>query len=397
MGRLGAREIIYVNSDDFFASVVRLQDPTLKSRPVVIGHLSSRGSVLAASYEARADGIRPGLTIPQARRLCPRAAFVQVDWALFRRASDALFSLVGRYSPLVEPLRLDEGFIDYTGCTTLFGEARDTAWKVQKELAGTVRLNASLGLGPNKLTSQVASKVAKRGGIITVAPGEERAFLEPLPVSWLPGIRPAHHKTLSSLGIKTIGSLSQVPPPLAACVLGPFGKALVERAAGVDNRAVRSGKGVGVIEEGVVFQNDLVDFTRIDAQLYALCEGLGRALRRQRLRARGTRLRLCYTDGQEVTCEARLGAEGHTDRLLYERALTLLRRAFTRRVKVRALYLAAVRPVPLAGQLDLFHSGGGRLARLDQACDAIREKYSGEKLLCFGKTLSLCDAAACVD
>ncbi|NIM19835.1 MAG: hypothetical protein GTO51_06280 [Candidatus Latescibacteria bacterium] len=383
-----AREIIYINSDDFFASVVRLRDPALKSRPVVVGHLSSRGVVLAASYEARAEGIHPGLTIPQARRLSPSAAFVQVDWALFRRASDALFSLVRRYSPLVEPVSLDEGFMDYTGCARLFGEVKDTAWRVQKKLAAAPRLTVSLGLGPNKLVSQVASKVAKRGGIVTVSAGEEREFLAPFPLSWLPGIRPSHRETLSSLGIKTIGALSQVPPPLAECVLGSFGKTLVERAGGMDNRRVRSDGDGEIVEKGITFRNDMVELSRIDAELYMLSEALGRELRRRGQGARKLRLRLSYTDGYEATHGARLGEVCHSDRRLYEEAVILLKRAYTRRVKVRALHLAAARPVPLTEQMDLFQCENGKLARLYRACDMVREKYPGEKILCFGKTFA---------
>ncbi len=389
MSQPSVRDIIYVSTDDFYASVTRLRDPTLRSRPVIIGQLSNRGFVLAASYEARADGVRAGLTMPQARRLCPRAAFVQIDWPLFKRASDALFSLLGRYSPLVEAVSLDEGFMDYTGCTGLFGEARDLAWKVQKELAGAVRLSASLGLAGNKLTSQVASKAAKRGGLVVVPAGGERAFLGAFPVSWLPGVRASHWKTLSMLGIRTIGSLSQVPPFLAECVLGSFGRTLVERAGGIDNRPVRLGKREALIEESVTFRDDLVDLARIDPQLYALSETLGRTLRRQGLGARGVRLRLSYTDGCEVTRGARLGEVTHSDRLFYKNAVFLLKRAYTRRVKVRALHLGAVRPVPLSGQMDLFPSENSTLDRLYQACDAIREKYPGKKVLCFGRTFGL--------
>ncbi|MFH1755108.1 MAG: DNA polymerase IV [Candidatus Latescibacterota bacterium] len=393
MQSLQPREIIYINSDDFHASVVRIRDATLKSRPVVVGHLSSRGSVLAASYEARGDGVRVGITIPQARRLCPGAAFVQIDWALFRRASGALFSRLKRYSPLIEPVGLDEGFIDYTGCTGLFGKVQDTAWRVQKELALDVRLNVSVGLGPNKLTSQVASKVAKCGRIIIVPSGEERAFLDPFPISWLPGVGAAHVELLASLGIKTIGTLSQVPGVLAGHVLGSFGKTLVDRAGGMDERPVRPGRKEERIEVGVTFHSDLVDFARIDAAVFALAETLGRRLRRAGLGTRQVRLRLSYTDGCEVAHWAYCGEVTHCDRLLYDTAHALLERAYVRRVKVRALHLAAIHPAPLLHQGDLFRCGKEKLARLYDACDVIRGRYPGEKSLRFGKTFACSEPA----
>ena len=388
MKRSRAREIIYINSDDFHASVVRLQDATLKSRPVIVGHLSSRGSVLAASYEARADGVRAGLTIPQARRLCPGGAFVQIDWELFRRVSSALFSRLGRYSPLIEPVGLDEGFIDYTGCTGLFGQVEDTAWKIQKELAHDVRLAVSVGLGPNKLISQVASKVAKCGRIIIVPAGEEQGFLEPFPVSWLPGVRTAHIEIFSSLGIKTIGTLSQVPPLLAGHVLGPFGQTLVARAGGKDERPIRTENREEVIEVGRAFRNDTIDFARIDAEVFALSESLGRRLRREGMGTRRVRLRLAYTDGYEAVQQATCGEVNHCDRLLYETSHAMLERAYNRRVKIRVLHLAAVRPAPMLYQEDLFRREKGKLARLYEACDAIRDRYPGEKTLRFGKLLN---------
>jgi DNA polymerase-4 len=392
MMHLRAREIIYVNSDDFHASVVRLRDATLKSRPIIVGHLSSRGSVLAASYEARADGVRAGLTIPQARRLCPGGAFVQIDWELFRRASNAFFSRLGRYSPLVEPVGLDEGFIDYTGCEGLFGKAVDTAWRIQKELARDVHLGASLGLGPNKLTSRVASKVAKCGRLTIVPLGEERAFLEPFPVRWLPGVRPAHVKMFSSLGIKTIGDLSRVPPVLAGRVWGPFGQSLVARAQGKDDRPLRTENGEEMLEVGTAFSGDVIDFHRIDAEVFALSESLGRKLRRRGLGTRRMQLRLSYRDGYESLQRAACGEVNHSDRLLYETSRAMLERAYNRRVALRAVHLAAVRPSPLLYQEDLFRRDKGKLARLYEACDAIRDKYPGETILRFGKRFTRPDA-----
>lgn len=380
-----AREIMYVNSDDFHASVVRLRDATLKSRPVIIGHLSSRGSVLAASYEARADGVRAGITIPQARRLCPGGAFVQIDWELFRRVSSALFARLERYSPLVEPVGLDEGFLDYTGCTGLFGNAADTAWKIQRELARDVRLDVSVGLGPNKLVSHVASKAAKRGRIIIVPAGEERAFLEPFPVAWLPGVRPVHVKMFSALGIKTIGKLSHVPSVLAGRVWGPFGQALVAKARGEDDRPLRAENREEMLEVGVVFPCDIIDFTRIDAEVFALSELLGRKLRREGLGTRRVLLRLSYSDGCESVQRAACGEVTHCDRLLYETSCAMLGRAHNRRVKLRAIHLAAVRPAPLLYQEDLFRREKGKLARLYEACDVIRDRYPGDKILRFGK------------
>ena len=384
------REIIHINTDEYYASVARIKNPAIRSRPVVVGYLSSRGSVVGASYEARDQGVRAGMMTVQARRLCPDAAFVQVDWELFRRVSRAVFTLVDRYSPVVEAVRLDEGFVDYTGCAALFGHARDLAWRLQKEIAETLRLRISLGVGANKLVSQIASRVAKRSGLIDVPPGEEERFLAPYPVGWLPGVGPAWEQTLRALGVRTIGTLAAVPVPLVEHVFGSFGATLAARAHGVDNRPVLPGcRGAGGIESTATFREDLLCARRLDAQLYALAEDLGRTLRRRGRGAKRLRLQLIYTDGYSIARAAYPPRITALDRELYLAAAPLLERALRRRVKVRMLRLSVPSALPFREQGDLFHPARGRLAALYQACDTIREKYGGGTALRFGKTVTL--------
>jgi DNA polymerase-4 len=384
------REIIHVNTDDFYASVIRVMNPSLQRRPVVIGYLSSRGSVVAASYEARETGIRPGVPTSQARRLCPEAAFVQTDWGLFRRASGALFSVVDRYSPLVEPAGLDEGFLDYTGCAALFGAVRDVAWNLQKEVATRFSLNVSLGLAANKLVSQIASRAAKRAGLVDVPPGSERRFIAGFPVNWLPGVGETWAHTFAALGVRTIGTLAEIPDPVIERVFGPRGRILAARARGIDNRPVLPGKNGGRaaerVEASVTFEDDVICADFLDARLYALVEHVGRQLRRMRGGARSIRLRLTYTDGYCAAHTASFPRATALDRDLYQEARVLLKRAFGRRVKVRALQLAVPSVDPFVEQGDLFLPARRKLAGLCQVCDAIREKHGDGKILQFGKT-----------
>ncbi|MBI4720660.1 MAG: DNA polymerase IV [Chitinivibrionia bacterium] len=383
------REIIHVNTDDFYASVIRIKDPSLRRRPVVVGYLSGRGAVVAASYEARETGVRPGVTTSQARRLCPEAAFVQADWNLFRRASGALFSVVDRYSPLVEPAGLDEGFLDYTGCAALFGAARDTAWSLQREIAKRFSLSISLGLGANKLVSRIASRAAKRGGLVDVPPGTERQFLAGFPVGWLPGVGEAWSATFAALGVATIGTLADIPDPLVAHVFGSRGRVLAVRARGIDNRPVVPGNGrqaLERVEAHVTFEDDVICADYLDAQLYALAEQLGRKLRRLAGGARRIDLRLTYTDGYCAAHAASMPQPTALDRDIYREARVLLKRAFNRRVKVRALSLAVPSAAPFVEQGDLFLPERRKLAGLYQACDAIRDKHGEGRILQFGKT-----------
>jgi DNA polymerase-4 len=386
------REIIHINADDYYASVVRMKDPLVRSRPVVVGYLSSRGSVVGASYEAREVGVRAGMTTVQARRLCPEAAFVQVDWDLFHRVSHAIFTLVDRYSPLVEPVRLDEGFVDYTGCSALFGHARDVAWRLQKEIAAQLRLPISLGLAANKLVSEVASRAAKRSGLIEVPSGEERRFLAEFPVRWLPGAGTVWAKTFDALGVKRIGTLAEIPEPLIERVFGSFGVTLAARARGIDHRPVlsgRNGRTAECIQACETFAEDIISAHQLDAHLYALAERVGRALRRCGQGAKQIRLQLTYTDGYGSTHTAHVKRLTALDRDIYREAEPLLERAFRRRVKVRTLTLSVPAAGPFMEQGDLFLLKRGKLASLYQACDTIRGKYGDGRTLRFGKTFTL--------
>jgi DNA polymerase-4 len=263
------------------------------------------------------------------------------------------------------------------------------SWRLQRELADRLGLRVSLGLGGNKLVSQVASRIAKLAGLVTVAAGEESAFLAPLPTGWLPGMSASQRKLLGLLGVRSIGMLAQVPVELAECVLGPVGKTLVERAQGVDKRPVLAGMRRDVFEEGITFEKDMCHAHRIDAHLFALSEAMGARLRRLGLGVKWLKLRLTYTDRYTVEHTMTLTRAAHIDRHIYEEAVLLLKRAYRRRVKVRALHLVAVNPVPIPGQLELFRPNNGKLASLCRACDLIREKYPGQTVLRYGKTFQL--------
>ncbi len=386
------REIIYINTDDFYASVARIKDPSVKTRPLIVGYLSSRGVVVGASYEARKMGVRPGITIAQAKRLCPGAAFAQIDWEFVRKVSRAIFAAASRYSPVVEPVDHDEGFVDYTGCACLFGCAGDLARRFQRELADTLSLNVSLGIGPNKLVSRIASKAAKRAGLVDVRAGNEREFLTEFPVAWLPGMEGGRGKIFAAMGVKNIGTLAGIPMPLLERILGSFGRTLAERARGIDNRPVLTGRnetGGRGFDAGVIFAEDVICARHLDANLYMLSEKVAAKLRRFEQGAASIRLRLTYTDGYVAVRTARMHRVSALDGNLYGQAKELLAKAFVRRVKIRALDLEVAHTEPCVEQPDLFMPGRGRMDSLYRACDQVRRKYGNGRTLSFGKTFGL--------
>jgi len=337
--------VLHINTDDFFASVLRVTDPAYRRRPVIVGHLASRGSVVSASYEARADGVRPGMTMGQARRACPGASLVHVDWDLYVRASSALFGVLERFSPLVERASLDEGFLDYTGCRLLFGNPVDAAARIKCEVREAIGLGVSVGLAANKLVSKVASGTAKCSRLVDVFNGYEQSFLAPLAIDRLPGVGPRLKTALRDMAVLRIGDVTRFPEDLLRSVFGPAtGRKLHQRARGEDRTPVRP---VGREDEKRRWREeeslnpDSVDRRQLTGVLHRLAGRLGTRLRREKLAARRFTLRVQYSDQVRAQRGGYSAEPTDLDGRILELALEALHGLFTRRVRVRRLTLAA--------------------------------------------------------
>lgn len=380
------RHVLHINTDDFYASVARLGDCTLRHRPVVVSHLHSRGTVVSASYEARADGVRPGLTLSQARRLCPRARVVPFDAALFQRASDAIFRVLAVCSPLVERTRLDEAFVDYTGCERLFGPPRDTCVRIQREIRERVRLQASMGLATSKLVSQVASGAAKRSGLVDVCEGYEPVFLAPHPVEHLPGVGPKLASALQDLALRRIGDIPPIPVEMMERVFGRVGRLLHERACGIDRTPVRSEEPREEMAEEEMFEPDVLERVLLEAALERLVARLGTRLRGKRVAARRLAVRVRYADGVGEDRRALLPDPEDLDGSLFDALAPLVHAAAWRRVRVRALTVRAWDFCWSTGQLDLFAGlamgGVGRGERATSEPAPVIDRVASKRRLC---------------
>jgi DNA polymerase-4 len=391
------REILHINTDDFYASLLRLRDPALRRRAVVVAGPPPRGMVLSASYEAREEGVSRGMTVSAARRLCAGGAFVPPDWELFRRASGAIFGVLRRYSPLVEPASLDEGYIDYTGCRRLFGHVLDTGTEIKAEIARETGLAVSVGVASSKLVSHVASRTAKRAHLVDVYAGYERSFLAPIPIGRFPIVDPGRAALLSELGISRVGDVLLFTEDIFAHCFGPWGKRLYRGATGEDHTPVRPRPAP---EERVcaeeILEPDRVSRVRLEAALYRLAERLGERLRAEHLLARAVLVEVRYADGAEVTGAGRLTEPSSDDYLLYEAARGAFARLFTRRVRVRRIALSVRGTEPEPAQCDLFAAaaGEGRTRRLRDALDTLRTRFPDRVAPAFGRALDPAPAAA---
>ncbi|HSM50552.1 MAG TPA: DNA polymerase IV, partial [Thermoanaerobaculia bacterium] len=295
------RKIVHVDMDAFYASVEQRDRPELKGKPVVVAWSPEpRSVVCAASYEARAFGVRSAMPAVRAARLCPGAVWLRPDFARYKEVSRQVREIFLRHTDLVEPLSLDEAYLDVTVERTGLPTATETARVIRAEIRAETGLTASAGVAPNKLLAKIASDWKKPDGLFVIRPHEVEAFLAPLPVGRLPGVGHATGRLLAELGIATAGELRRADPRLLERRLGRFGPRLVELAAGIDERPVLPDRPTRSISAEHTFGEDLPA-----AALGAEIESLARrawegAERRQRI-ARTVTLKLRTADFRTLT------------------------------------------------------------------------------------------------
>ena len=382
----GSRDILHIDLDAFFASVEQLRDPSLKGKPVIVGgDPAGRGVVAAASYEARQYGVRAAMPTAQAKRLCPHAVFVRGSHGVYGEYSARFFDILDTYSPLVEPVSLDEGYMDLTGCDRLHrGPAERTAERIRQHIRDELGLVASIGMGTNKLIAKVASGQAKPDGFLHVPPGQERDFLAPLAVGCIPGIGPKGQKQLQRLGIRTVGQLCALSLKQLERHFGDWGVALYHRSRGRHDSPVhRSEEPAKSISRETTLQRDSLDRAFLSATLSHLTEKAGAQLRKENLFARGVTLKLRFRDFTTITRSCTFNAPTHNDHLLFESIGKLFTRAYRERVPVRLVGVALTHLTPhRMAQKDLFtDSNPDRWDRLYKSIDRLRGRYGFNTIL----------------
>jgi DNA polymerase-4 len=308
--------------DAFYASVEQRDDPGLRGRPVIVGGHARRGVVLAASYEVRKYGVRSAMPMARALRLAPDAVVVPPRRAAYATASDRVFDLLHQVTPLVEPLSLDEAFMDVTASVRLFGTAAEIAAGLRRRIADELALPASAGIAAVKMVAKMASDLAKPNGQREVPAGGEAAFLAPLPVSRLWGVGPKTERRLRAMGLETIGDLARLEPEQADRRLG--GRDLWTLARGIDDRPVipdREAKSIGAEE---TFDEDLTGAEALRPHLHAQALRVAQRLRRAGVRARTVQLKLKLDDFTLVTRRQTFEAATDDGQVLYRAAAALL-------------------------------------------------------------------------
>jgi len=385
-----SRTIIHVDMDAFYASIEQRDRPELRGRPVVVGaHPTGRGVVSAASYEARVFGVHSAMPIRRAARLCPHAAFLPVDMDKYARESARIMTILAEFTPLLEPVSIDEAFLDVTASRALMGDGRNIARLIKSTIHQTVGLTASVGVAANKFVAKVASDLRKPDGLVVVPPGEEAAFLAPLPVARLWGVGRVTATALEAVGVKTIGQLVATPVENLQARFGGHAAGLHDLGLGRDERPVEPfapPKSMGAEE---TFDTDHRDVALLEATLRGQSERVARELRAEGFSARSVTLKLRFADFTTLT-RTRTGEPTQDGLRIYRDARELLGRLPLRQpvrlIGLSVSQLGAAR----TGQLSLLEPDAVRRERLARAVDRLVARF-GEGSV---RPASLLDAPA---
>jgi DNA polymerase-4 len=297
-----APSILHLDLDAFFASVEQLAEPSLRGKPVVVGGLGNRGVVAAASYEAREYGIRSAMPMARARRACPHAVFLPPRFDAYTAASEDVMAILRSVTPLVEPLSLDEAFLDVAGARRSAGTGPDIGAALRRRVLAETGLTASVGAATTKLLAKLASDLAKPDGMLVVEPGEELAFLHPLPVTRLWGVGPATRRRLDALGVETVGDLARLPEKSLQSTLGnSAGSHLHALAWNRDERAVDPDRVVKSIGHEETFPSDRTDRTGLERDALRMADAVAARLRTAATAARTVQLKVRYADFRTIT------------------------------------------------------------------------------------------------
>ena len=369
------RQIAHVDMDAFYASVEQRDRPELRGLPVIVGaDPKGRGVVSAASYEARAFGVRSAMPISKAARLCPHGVFVPVDMAKYARVSDEIMTLLGEFSPLVEPVSVDEAFIDLTGTSSLFGPPADAVRAIKRRIRAVTGLTASAGLAANKFIAKIASDLRKPDGLVVVPPGREAEFLAPLPIERLWGVGKATAKSLTALGIETIGQLQRIPAATLVRRLGEHGADLHALAFGHDDRAVTPWTAPKSMGAESTFEHDTDDRARLETMLRGQAERVARELRASGVAASRVTLKLRFADFHTIT-RSHTGDPTQDGLELFRRVMVLFaRERLVQRVRLIGLSASTLGPAA-SGQLGLLDPNAVRRERLARAIDGITGRF----------------------
>jgi DNA polymerase-4 len=373
--------ILHVDMDAFYASVEVIKDPSLAGKPVIVGGLGGRGVVTSASYEARSYGVHSAMPTVRAKRLCPHAIFLSNDFDSYLEYSKRIKEVFLGFTPLVEPLSLDEAFLDVSGSVRLFGAPVDIARQVKRKVEA-IGLHCTVGVAPNKFLAKLASDAAKPNGLLVVPADDVESFLHPLPVTALWGVGERTAESLQRLGLRTVADLASMSKRVLERAVGDaVGAHLHALANGVDDRAVTPDEANRSVGSEATFSRDLDDRSEILREVLRLSERTASRLRNKGLCGRTVTLKVRWANFKTISRSRTLDHEVNTTAEIYEVAKAAFEGLDPDRPRIRLLgvTVTGLATGPPRRQLELSRTGSRPgWDEASEAIDDIRERFGDE-------------------
>ena len=378
--------ILHIDMDAFYASVEERDRPELVGKPVIVGGSpQSRGVVAAANYVVRTFGVHSAMPTSTAMRLCPHAILIPPRIHYYAEVSAQIREILDHYSPLVEPLSLDEAFMDVTGCDSLWGSPLQIAQAIKQEIREKLQLIASVGVAPNMFLAKIASDLRKPDALVVVDPDRVQEFLDPLPVGRLWGVGRVTGQALEQLGIRTIGQVRQMSPATLLQHFGKSGEHFHQLASGIDERRVVPDRDAKSVSHETTFAVDLDDRDVLRAWILELAEQVGWRLRRCHLRGRTIQIKVRFANFQTIVRSRTLPQSTETTREIQQTAMKLLEETLSvphQRIRLLGVGVSHFEP-PRQIQQTLFDEEDDheKQQQLDQTTDQIRARFGSAALL----------------
>lgn len=375
------RAILHIDMDAFFASVEQRDNPALRGKPVLVGGDGPRGVVAAASYEARAFGCHSAQPTAIAKRLCPQAVIVSGRHADYKAVSRQVFDILQRFSPLIQPISIDEAFLDVTGSTKLFGPPDDIARQIRELVRQETELTCSVGVAPNKFLAKLASDMDKPDGLTVIDPQRIQQTLDPLPVTKLWGVGPSAERSLARLGVRTIRDLRSIPLETLRARMGEHGEHLHALARGIDDRPVRIDREAKSISHEHTFPADLGNPDEVRALIARQAQDVASRLRKHKRFARSVTIKVRFGDFETITRSTTLDRQTDETRAIHDAARALFdtwAQSF-RPVRLIGVGVSQLTDAPAApGLFDEQDSTKSRA--VDRLSDTIADKFGKDAI-----------------
>ena len=371
--------ILHIDMDAFFAAIEQRDNPSLRGKPVIISGRSKRSVVSTASYEARKYGIRSAMPVFQALKKCPHLLIIPGNMSKYKANSQKIMEILSLFSPIVEPVSIDEAFMDISGCERLFGTPRQMAGQIKKRIVETVSLTCSIGIAPLKFLAKIASDMQKPDGLTLISKEAVPDFINTLPIQKVPGVGKRAMKQMADLRIQTLGDVKKFSLPILTGKFGKMGPHLLELASGIDSGRVSTSRKRKSISSETTLSDDISAFETVKQILLDRSQSVGRQLRKKHLLAHTVFIKLKFSDFSQITRSMTIDTGICTSNAIFNHAVSLYKKVkLKKKIRLLGVGVSSLKDRSAPYQMSLLSphkTDDKHWESVDKAMDSIEEKY----------------------